>query len=366
MPGGVHDLRRPAQLGLHVGGDELLDQLPAERSVELPAHHRLAAAHNGERAGRIVEAAPQRGEPLVAHQHQEVDLGQMARSVRIEAAGPVLDGPGPVEGQGLTGRQLDALEPLRRQPLDGIAVERLAREAGRRVSASGDLMVFPRGCPYRISLFGALPPHYISGDLAKDAALAGPGAASRFDTCERRRCRARWWAKCPCCRRDAMNFDKYTDRAKGLVQAAQSLALREGHQQFGTDHLLKVAHRRPRGPGGAHRPACRRAARRRQGGHRAGAGEAPQGLRRRCRPGLPRARAGARVRHRREARRARPATSSSRSSACCSLWPWSPRPTPAVRSTRPASTRPRSTAPSTTCARAAPPTAPPPSRATTP
>ena len=37
-----------------------------------------------------------------------------------------------------------------------------------------------------------------------------------------------------------MNFEKYTDRAKGFVQAAQSLALREGHQQFGTDHLLKV------------------------------------------------------------------------------------------------------------------------------
>ena len=37
-----------------------------------------------------------------------------------------------------------------------------------------------------------------------------------------------------------MNFDKYTDRAKGFVQAAQGLALREGHQQFGTDHLLKV------------------------------------------------------------------------------------------------------------------------------
>jgi ATP-dependent Clp protease ATP-binding subunit ClpB len=37
-----------------------------------------------------------------------------------------------------------------------------------------------------------------------------------------------------------MNFDVYTDRAKGFVQAAQSLALREGHQQFGTDHLLKV------------------------------------------------------------------------------------------------------------------------------
>ena len=37
-----------------------------------------------------------------------------------------------------------------------------------------------------------------------------------------------------------MDFEKYTDRAKGFVQAAQSLALREGHQQFGPDHLLKV------------------------------------------------------------------------------------------------------------------------------
>jgi ATP-dependent Clp protease ATP-binding subunit ClpB len=37
-----------------------------------------------------------------------------------------------------------------------------------------------------------------------------------------------------------MDFERYTDRAKGFVQAAQSLALREGHQQFGTDHLLKV------------------------------------------------------------------------------------------------------------------------------
>jgi ATP-dependent Clp protease ATP-binding subunit ClpB len=37
-----------------------------------------------------------------------------------------------------------------------------------------------------------------------------------------------------------MNFEVYTDRAKGFVQSAQSLALREEHQQFGTDHLLKV------------------------------------------------------------------------------------------------------------------------------
>src|SRR5690348_4565847 len=37
-----------------------------------------------------------------------------------------------------------------------------------------------------------------------------------------------------------MNFEKYTDRARGFVQSAQSLALREGHQQFSPDHLLKV------------------------------------------------------------------------------------------------------------------------------
>jgi ATP-dependent Clp protease ATP-binding subunit ClpB len=37
-----------------------------------------------------------------------------------------------------------------------------------------------------------------------------------------------------------MNFDKYTDRAKGFVQSAQGLALREGHQQFAPEHLLKV------------------------------------------------------------------------------------------------------------------------------
>ena len=37
-----------------------------------------------------------------------------------------------------------------------------------------------------------------------------------------------------------MNFEKYTDRARGFVQSAQSLALREGHQQFAPEHMLKV------------------------------------------------------------------------------------------------------------------------------
>jgi len=37
-----------------------------------------------------------------------------------------------------------------------------------------------------------------------------------------------------------MDFEKYTERAKGFVQAAQMLAQRRGHQQITPDHLLKV------------------------------------------------------------------------------------------------------------------------------
>ncbi|MCL2714540.1 MAG: ATP-dependent chaperone ClpB [Alphaproteobacteria bacterium] len=37
-----------------------------------------------------------------------------------------------------------------------------------------------------------------------------------------------------------MNFEKYTERARGFIQSAQSLAMGEGHQQFSTLHVLKV------------------------------------------------------------------------------------------------------------------------------
>ncbi|WP_026790544.1 ATP-dependent chaperone ClpB [Pleomorphomonas oryzae] len=37
-----------------------------------------------------------------------------------------------------------------------------------------------------------------------------------------------------------MNFDKYTERARGFVQSAQTMALGRGHQQFAPEHLLKV------------------------------------------------------------------------------------------------------------------------------
>src|ERR687897_727533 len=37
-----------------------------------------------------------------------------------------------------------------------------------------------------------------------------------------------------------MNIEKYTERARGFIQSAQSLALRDGHQQFSPLHMLKV------------------------------------------------------------------------------------------------------------------------------
>ncbi len=37
-----------------------------------------------------------------------------------------------------------------------------------------------------------------------------------------------------------MNIEKFTERARGFVQSAQALALREGHQQFTPEHVLKV------------------------------------------------------------------------------------------------------------------------------
>ncbi|MGB9646897.1 MAG: Clp protease N-terminal domain-containing protein, partial [Stellaceae bacterium] len=37
-----------------------------------------------------------------------------------------------------------------------------------------------------------------------------------------------------------MELEKYTDRAKGFLQSAQTMALRRGHQRLTPEHLLKV------------------------------------------------------------------------------------------------------------------------------
>ena len=93
-----------------------------------------------------------------------------------------------------------------------------------------------------------------------------------------------------------MDFEKYTDRARGFVQSAQSLALREGQQQFTPEHLLKVLLDDPEGlaaglidrAGGRSREALSAV--------EAALAKLPKVSGSGAGPGLPRAGAGARLR----------------------------------------------------------------------
>ena len=58
-----------------------------------------------ERVGRLVIVGAQRRQPLIAHQHQETNFGEVGGGGGIEAAGAVLDGIEPVGGQGRADRQ---------------------------------------------------------------------------------------------------------------------------------------------------------------------------------------------------------------------------------------------------------------------
>jgi len=37
-----------------------------------------------------------------------------------------------------------------------------------------------------------------------------------------------------------MDFEKFTERARGFIESAQGLALRSNHQQLTPEHILKV------------------------------------------------------------------------------------------------------------------------------
>ena len=37
-----------------------------------------------------------------------------------------------------------------------------------------------------------------------------------------------------------MNLEKFTERSRGFVQAAQTIAMRESHQRLAPEHLLKA------------------------------------------------------------------------------------------------------------------------------
>ena len=94
----------------------------ARRCVAIMSHH--------QRMARLVVARVEPGEALVLHQHQKADFRQIGRRRRIEPARPVLDRVEAVGRQRPPGRKRDALEPIGREALHGIAVD--AFDAGRR------------------------------------------------------------------------------------------------------------------------------------------------------------------------------------------------------------------------------------------
>ena len=44
-----------------------------------------------------------------------------------------------------------------------------------------------------------------------------------------------------------MNLEKFTERSRGFLQAAQTIAMREGHQRLVPEHLLKAIMDDPEG-----------------------------------------------------------------------------------------------------------------------
>src|SRR5262245_50571737 len=80
------NLRRPAQLPRAEGGEEVLDGGAAcqRREVALDGLH--AGRADRQHLRRIVEMGSEPRQPLVAHQHEEPHLRQVARLCRIEPA----------------------------------------------------------------------------------------------------------------------------------------------------------------------------------------------------------------------------------------------------------------------------------------
>ena len=57
-----------------------------------------------------------------------------------------------------------------------------------------------------------------------------------------------------------MNLEKFTERSRGFLQAAQTIAMRESHQRLAPEHLLKALLDDDQGPCGQSDPPGRRRA----------------------------------------------------------------------------------------------------------
>ncbi len=127
------DARCALQFARHVASDELLDHLAAQLGGQVTARNLLAVAENGQNLRIGVETRIQRGEPLITHQHQEIDLWQMPRRLAVEAARPVLDGIGAVKGDRLARLKTHACQRLGRKTLYRVAIKVVHRNHGKTI-----------------------------------------------------------------------------------------------------------------------------------------------------------------------------------------------------------------------------------------
>ena len=91
-----------------------------------------------------------------------------------------------------------------------LRVRKASRAKPAGIQERGDLAVFPRGSHLEIEA---------RTGVCREAGTAQPGRLEK----ERK-----------------MNLEKFTERSRGFIQAAQTIAMRENHQRLSPEHLLKA------------------------------------------------------------------------------------------------------------------------------
>ena len=119
----MNDARRATQLGTHIGGEELLQELAPDTVVQFALGNFLAVAVDVKGQRFLVEPGIEDCHPLMLCQHQELGLWQEMRVHRIEQLRAILDGVSPVERNALSGLQGRVLKVFSVHPLDRIAVQ---------------------------------------------------------------------------------------------------------------------------------------------------------------------------------------------------------------------------------------------------
>ncbi len=110
VPLGLEQLRGAAGRARQIARKKLGDERATDQVRRVGRDHRLAGPLDGQFAFLGVEGGAQLGQLLVAHQHEELGLGQPLWRLPVELGRAVGDGEAPVVGQALAGREFYALE----------------------------------------------------------------------------------------------------------------------------------------------------------------------------------------------------------------------------------------------------------------